>query len=258
MRITINAIIFLCLITVSVFALADLSNNVLVPKLESSFAKDYLQKIQDKDFEFVKSQLDSSLTGQVTDQDLLKIANYFPSGHLLSTELVGSHVNTVNSTWEGNFTFEYHFEQGWALANVVLKRVNNKLTVIGFNVYRTKASQKEINKFSLIGNSPIQYLILTSAILVPLFILISLIVCIKTPIVKRKWLWILFILGGIGTISVNWTTGAYGLKILQYQLFGLAVSGANEYAPLVLTIGFPIGAVAFWFKRRQMKNIVIV
>jgi hypothetical protein len=233
------------------FASADLSESSLIPKDESTFAKNYLQKIYDKDFVYVKNYLDSALINQRIDEKLTEISNYFPTGKLLSTTLIGSQVNIFNSTWQGNFTFEYQFEGGWALANVVIKRIDSKLTVIGFNVYQTKASQKTLNTFSLAHKSVLNYAILTAAAIVPMFILITLVVCIKTPITKRKWLWILFILGGIGTISINWTTGEYGFKILQYQFFGSAATAAGEYAPWIITVGVPLGAIVFWLKRNK-------
>lgn len=254
MRIIIKAIIFIGVLTASLIASADLSTNILVPKEESTFAKNYLQKLHDKDFTYVKSYLDESIKNQATDSQLEKISNYFPQGNLLTTELIGSQVNTVNgSTWQGNFTFEQHFESGWGVANVAMQRIdNNKLTVIGFNVYRTKASQKIINQFSLIGKTWLHYLILIGAIAVSIFILITLIAVMKTPIKKRKWLWIIFILGGVGAVSINWTTGEYTFNVLNYQLFGTGIFAASDYAPWVITTGFPLGAILFWFKRKSL------
>ena len=227
---------------------ADLSDSPLVPQEEMNFAKDYLSQVRGRNFNYVLSYIDS---GQISEEKLEEVAAYFPSGQLLSTELVGSQVSTFNSIWQGNFSFEYEFESGWALANVVLRRVDDKTTVIGFNVYRTEASQKELNKFILSDKTVLHYFILVLACIVTVFILITLIYCIKTPIQKRKWLWVLFVLGGIGTISINWTTGLYEFNILQYQLFGAAAIAAGEYAPWVITAGFPLGAIVFWFKRNS-------
>jgi hypothetical protein len=246
-----KTIFSLLVILVTSAAHADLSGSALVPKEEMNFAKSYLAEIRERDFEYVLSHIDPELSGQVSEEKLEEVAAYFPSGQLLSTELIGSQVNTLNETWQGNFSFEYEFESGWAVANVVMKRIGKETTVIGFNVYRTEASQKELNKFVLAGKSVLHYLVLVLACIIPIFILVTLVYCIKTPIEKRKWLWVLFILGGIGTITINWSTGAFGFKILQYQLFGAAAAAASEYAPWVITAGFPLGAIIFWFKRKS-------
>lgn len=132
-----------------------------------------------------------------------------------------------------------------------MKRIAGKTTVIGFNIYRTEASQKELNKFKLADKSALHYIILLLSCIVSIFILVSLVYCIKTPIQKRKWLWVLFILGGIGAISINWSTGEFGFKIIQYQFFGATAIASSEYAPWIITASFPLGAIVFWFKRKS-------
>lgn len=246
LRVVLSFLVFL----VASLAHADLSDNVLVPQAEMNFAKNYLNDLREKNFEAVLNHIDPELFGQVSTEKLEEIAAYFPAGKLLSTELIGSQVNTFDDTWQGNFSFEYEFESGWAVANVVMKRIADKTTVIGFNVYKTDASQKALNKFELTGKSALHYIILALACIVPLFIIISLVYCIKTPIPKRKWLWVLFILGGIGTVSINWSTGAFWFNILQYQILGAAALASSEYSPWIITAGFPLGAIIFWLKRK--------
>jgi hypothetical protein len=246
-----QTLIYLLAFFVVLAAKADLSDSLLVPQEEMKFAKDYLEKIRTRNFDYALSHIDTELSEQVSDEKLEEIAAYFPTGQLLSTELIGSQVNTFNDTWEGNFSFEYEFQSGWSVANVVLKRVDSITTVIGFNVYRTSASQKELNEFVLPGKTIQHYLVLVLACIVPVFIVITLIYCVKTPMLKRKWLWVLFVVGGIGTISINWTTGLYEFKILQYQLLGVGATAVGEYAPWMITAGFPLGAIVFWFKRNS-------
>jgi hypothetical protein len=230
---------------------ADLYGSVAVPYEDAKFAEEYIAKLRNKEFSYVKNLMSKEILNQINDEKLNTMAEYFRNGELLSTELIGSQVNTFNSQWSGNFSFEYHFSTGWNLANVAYKKVDGKIEIIGLNVYKSDASQKEINKFALSGKSIPQYLILASAIIVPFFILVTLIFCIKTPIARRKWLWILFVLGGFGTISTNWTTAAFGYKIFQYQLLGAAAMASSEYSPWIITVGFPVGAIIFWFKRKS-------
>lgn len=249
---TLQIIAALLVLFTAFAAKADLSDSSLVPQKEMNFAKDFLTQIRERNFEYVLSFIDPVLSGKVSEEKLEEFAAYFPSGELLSVELIGSKVHTQNNTWHGNFSFEYEFESGWAIANTVMKQVAGETTVVAFNVYRTKASQEELNKFELTGKTAIHYTILILACAVPVFIFITLIYCVKTPMQKRKWLWILFILGGFGTISINWTTGLYEIKMLHYQLFGAAAGAASKFSPWVVTAGFPFGAIVFWYRRRSL------
>jgi hypothetical protein len=223
-----------------------------IPKEESGFAEDYLSKLRERDFTYVKSILSPELDAQVTDELLEKMAAYFREGEPLSVKIIGSQVNVLNGQWQGNFTFEYQFESGWNLANAALKKTDSGYQVIGVNVYQTEASQKELNAFGLSSKSGLQYLVLCLAVSVPLFILFTLIVCIRTPIQQKKWLWIIFVLLGFGAIQVNWTNGAYAFQLISVHLFGASATAAGPAAPWILSASAPLGAIVFWLRRKSL------
>lgn len=233
----------------NVTAMADLSENSLVPKEEVALVELFLAKLRAHDLGYVMSQADPALLEKTSQADIRAVADYFPGGAMRSSELIGSQVNVINGQWHGSFTFEYEFDDGWAVASVSLRRVGEDLRVTGFHVYQTGMSQKQFNAFELDGKSALHYAVLLLAVGVPVFILVTLIACIKTPMAKRKWLWVIFILGGIGTLSLNWTTGAYETNLLHYLLFGAAAFAASEHAPWIISVGVPVGAILFWMKR---------
>ena len=231
----------------------DKISEKIIPSEESQFAKEYISKLKEKEFEYIKSLMSPEVLSQVDDELLLNMANYFRSGEPISTEIIGSHVNIVNGQWYGNFTFEYKFETGLNIANAALKKIDGGYEVIGLNVYQTEQSQKELNSFSLVKKSALHYVVFTLAILIPLFIAATLIVCIKTPIRRRKWLWIIFILLGFGSIQINWTSGEYAIQLLTVYLFGASAIAYGIHAPWIISASVPIGAIIFWIKR---KNII--
>lgn len=224
----------------------------LIPKEESQFAKTYLIKLKDKDLPFVKRYISPSIEKQVSDQKLLQVADYFPGGDLLSAELIGSQVNTINTHWTGNFTFEFHFSNGWAVANAVMEKNGDTPSIAGFNVYRTPASQQELNRFSLSGKTVGQYFLLFFAVAVIVFTFVTAYLCIRTPIPKRKWLWLLITLVGFGKFAMNWTTGQYEVQTLTVNLFSAGMFRAGPVAPWVLTVSLPLGAILFWIKRKKL------
>jgi hypothetical protein len=92
---------------------------------------------------------------------------------------------------------------------------------------------------------------------VPVFIVVSTIVCIRTPIPRRKWLWIIFILVGFGQFELNWTTGDARLK-LGIQLLGAAATWLGPYAPMILSVSLPVGAAVFWMRRKKWLRMTPV
>jgi len=226
-------------------------NDKSVPKEEASFAEEYLNKLRAKDFDYVKSQMSAETLAKANDALLLKMSNYFYKGKLLSTEIIGSQVKTFNDKWQGNFFFEYHFSDGWNLASAALKKVDGKYKVIALNVSQTSSSQKELNKFTLKNKSYSQYLFLLLAIIVPVFIIVTTYFCIRAPIPERKWLWVFFVLLGIFSIQVDWTTGATNIDPLSAHLLGISVTSASPHAAWIISISFPLGAIMYWFKRNK-------
>jgi len=220
-----------------------------VPNEETRFAEEYLNKLRAKDFDYVKSKMTAETLAQANDTLLLKMSNYFYKGKLLSTEIINSQVNTFNGELRGNLSFEYHFSDGWNLASTAFKKVDGKYQVLALNVAQTSSSQKELNKFTLKNKSYPQYLYLLLAIIVPVFIVITTYFCIRTPISERKWLWVFFVLIGIFSIQVNWTTGATNIQLLSAHLLGISVTSSSPYAAWVISISFPLGAIMYWFKR---------
>ncbi len=226
-----------------------------VPKEEAKMAEDYLTKLREKDFDYIKSKLSDELKPQITDALLVQMAEYFRGGELISTKIIGSQVHIFNGVWQGNFTFEYHFSDGWNLANTAFRKVGEKYEVIGINVYQTEMSQTELHAFSLSNKSILHYIILFLAIAVPLFIVVSLYYCIRTPVPKRKWLWLIFILLGVGAIQINWTTGQYAIHLLSVNLLGSAAVAASPYAAWIISASFPLGALLFWLKRKRFIQL---
>jgi hypothetical protein len=94
--------------------------------------------------------------------------------------------------------------------------------------------------------------VLGGAIIAAIFTLTVLVVCIRTKMQRRKWLWILFILFGFGRLSVNWTTGQWGIGVLAVQLFS-ASAHADFFGPWIVSVSLPAGAVIFLIKRRNLQ-----
>lgn len=238
----------------------------LLPEKEIEYSKEYFELLKMKNFEAVYKPLNDSLkTNENTKKQLLEIAELFPIEKVTKIDVIGSSIFISNmdnkKIWRANLSFQYTYSNSWLLTNINLTKVNDgELVVDGINVKPLRDSLESINKFSLEGKSFIQYLILLLSILIPLFIIFTFIVFIRTPMKKRKWLWGFFILIGLVKFTINWTTGALHINPLSFNLLGSGFFYGNAFAPVVISIGLPIGAILFWFKKKKVmieseKNI---
>jgi hypothetical protein len=79
----------------------------------------------------------------------------------------------------------------------------------------------------------------------------SLVLCFKTPIPKRKWLWMVFVAVGIGQLSFNWNNGGYQIQAFYFALLGAGFQRAGPFAPYIFNAAIPVGAIVFLFRRKS-------
>ena len=214
-----------------------------IPKKEAAFAKEYLIRLKSRDFDHIKRYLSPKLSAEVNDTKIEEVASYFPSGELINAIIIGSQVTKSAEQWQANLFYEFQFSDGWAIVNVVLEKVGQQLQINHLYINQTIDSQKKLNSFRLHNRSPKHFFVLFLSLLVPLFILVTLYFCIKTPIPKRKWLWILFVSFGIGTIALNWTTGQSWFKLTSGQLLGAGWWADSPYSSWIIKVSIPLGAI---------------
>lgn len=217
--------------------------------------KQVLALLADNQFDEIESHLHPSVNNPKTKSQLRKVAEYFPSTSPIEVKAIGSNTYTNEETWKGIFTFQYEYPNSWLAASVTLQRENNSQPkIVGINVRSLEGDLEQLHKFELIGKSLAHYIILLGAIAIPAFIVFAFVLCIRTPISKRKWLWTIFILIGFVQVSLNWTTGTINLHPLSFQLLGAGFSKASPYAPVVLLVAIPIGAIVFIIRRKSWLN----
>lgn len=101
----------------------------------------------------------------------------------------------------------------------------------------------EAARFTLGGKSPVHYLMLVGAGL-------SAVLCLVSAVVagwRRRWLWMIGCVFGIGQISVNWATGALAVHPIYVALLGAGfLKGLGATDPWIISVSLPLPAILFW------------
>ena len=227
---------------------------------KEAIATNYIEKIISGDFEEIEDAIELSLKPKLTDDVLQQMRGLLGTDKPKEKNLIGYRAHTYNQEpTRYNLTYQYGYQDRWVLVNVAFRTLPNGTNdIFGLNVYNPMDRPlQEVHKFTFEAKGLLHYIFLVSCTLVPLFILTTLIVAIRTKFKKRKWLWIIFILVGIVQFSLNWTTGQIGFKILNFQLFGSGAFTVSAYAPWILSFSLPIGAFLFWINRDKLKYIKV-
>jgi hypothetical protein len=212
----------------------------------------YLDELRAGQLDDIEQHLDPTVFRGDNHALLEKMQTFLPAGAPTSVRLFGAQYTTiVHGDKRKNLSFEYNFSGQWRLANVAILEHAGSESIIGMHVYMRHESLEDENRFRLTGKSSMQYLVLTLAILLPLFSIFCLILCVRTRFSGRKWPWVLFTLVGVSRLSMNWTTGGWDLAYLQVMLLSAGFFKLM-YGPLVLNIAFPLGPMAFLLRRRAL------
>lgn len=154
-----------------------------------------------------------------------------------------------------NYGIDYEYKVGskFIYFTFGIREQNGKLTVTAFDGRIADDSLSKSHTFSLKDKGFLHYLFLFFAILIPIFIIVTLIFAIKTKLTK-KWLWIIGILFGFIKFSINWTTGQVGFSLINISILGAGFSKSGNIAPWILSFSLPIVAIIFWYKRYWDKR----
>lgn len=222
-----------------------------VPADEDEFAKRHVALLAAKDFAAVEAMMSPELFAAAGRATLDEMAALLPATAPKSIQIAYYGTFEVDGARRINMYYQYRFDEFWILVEMVLDRRGDELAVVSLHLYRGDQAWTEANRFTLTGKDPQHFVIFAMAIFNPLFILFAIVQCIRTPMPRRKWLWIIFILVGLTEIQLNWTTGEVGFEPLKALLLGAGFWKQSPISPLVLSVGIPFGAIIFLLKRKK-------
>jgi hypothetical protein len=113
--------------------------------------------------------------------------------------------------------------------------------VEGASVSQIPEPLQRTHAFRLSGKPPVHYLVLGLSLLVPLLMLYAAILVFRMPL-RRRWLWVLACVVGLGKWSLEWTSGQSWFTLINFQLFGAGFLRPSVYAPWVLSVSLPLAA----------------
>lgn len=229
----------------------------IIPSHVDNFATGFISEIH-------KGNVDSCLTmlqPEIINDDAKQfLINTFNNIRLLNIDSCRI-INARYTNFQGdndeftNYSIEYEYITGdnFLYFNFGIKEQNQKLLITTFNGNILETSLSDLHSFTLKGKGFLHYLFMFFAILIPLFILVTLIFIIKTKL-KRKWLWIIGVLFGFIKFILNWTTGQFALQPISIMILGAGYSKSGIVAPWMLSFSIPIVAIVFWYRRYWDKK----
>ena len=225
------------------------------PEAESN-AQSYVDLFRRGQLDQIERDLDPSIVDPNLRNTLAKMAAIFPAGNPLSIKVVGVNtdvgVNISHRQDTSKITLEYQFPNTWLLVSISSRKRSGFSSIVDFHITPIPDSLENLNKFTLVGKSAVQYSILILAVCSLAFSFYVLILCVRTKDVRRKWLWLIVVLVGVEKVAVNWQSGQLTFGVLSIY-FPTAIATRSPYGPWTIGVCIPLGAILFMYRQRKLK-----
>jgi len=220
-------------------------------KDEIEFSKQFFSLVKSRNFDAAIEKVDPKIINQSLKENLQKLADLFPNEEPKSIKAVNSTTVVKDGASNINLSLEYEFPSKWVVASLALHKQGSSTTVQGINVQPLNDSIENINRFTFAGKGIIHYATFAIGVFLFLFQLYVIALCINTPIPKRKWLWVIFVLVGILQINFNWATGQFYFNPISIKIPLVQFSRGFYLLPSGILLMVPLGAIVFLFRRKK-------
>ena len=223
-----------------------------IPKKVNEFAKTFIENLHDGNIDDCLNVSGPEINTENGSEFLKNSYNNIKYFEAKSIKIVGYRITTLfGDKGFTNYIVDYEYNYGkFVYFSFNIQEKNNDLTVLGFNGQIFDKSLAELNKFTFSEKGILHYLVLFIVFLIPIFIVLTIVYIIKTPM-KRKWLWIIGALVGVMSFNLNWTTGDFGFQVITFKLLGIGFTKPGIVAPWFASFSIPIISIIFWTKRKS-------
>lgn len=244
-------------------ALAGLASKSMAFEMESRenspevlYVKDATEMLATHHYAEFENRIDPAQLPADRRKVLEQIANLIPLASPVSVKLVGWWYFTATNRPEfTDVSLQYAYPGNqYILVQSRVARTPSGLILQGYRLNRLPDSLENMNRFTLKGRPPKFYLVLVGGLASLITCLTAFVICVRTRPLKRKWLWLIACLIGVGTYSYSSgplqpDTYAAGIG---FRLLGFGCVRSSVYSPWVINVSLPLGAIAFLALRKRL------
>lgn len=224
------------------------------PQDIAALAAPYEDVSQGRDAALAASLVESNAG---TQAEIDRIQTLLPPGAPTSSRLTSFRVSTGTN---GNHLWgvrEYEYPGHVARAETTLYRAaaSEPWKVAGFNVNVLSREELAGRTLDVTVEPPGVQAVIAAAVIFPLFMLATFWVALFRQGLKARWVWLIAVVLGVGTIYADTASDALSFLPISVQLFGAGATwSGSAFDGWVFSASTPFGAAAFWlFAPRAAK-----
>lgn len=240
---------------------ANAVSKVWQTREQARLVNETVRVIHQRDYAGLISISSEDLQNEATEEIFTEASKFLPDGSpVLRISL--RHVRGAEVTRDGSVNYSHTLEEHWftggrAYFKIYLAEFDDGWAVTGFNITPIDEAAVRANLFTLEDKTVYHYGMLALAALSSFVVISAMIAIGSLHGLKRRMPWFLFAAVSFYPLAINWTTGVISPPFfvlmengLKFQFFQMIFFGAAQtqqfYGPIILSVGFPLGAILFW------------
>jgi hypothetical protein len=221
------------------------------PQADAS-ARHYIDLVSDGDFARARELLDPSLRATATDDMFKQLREWLNAPGPRELTQIGLQSMISSAETRVSLVYQLHCSRGFAVVQVVQRFGTHDTVVEKILVTPVADDLRRLNAFTFAGKGAGHYVFLALCVGDLALMIYALVACARTPMRRRKWAWILFILVGIARVKLDWTSGQTWFEPFSLRLPIVGWEAASPYAPHLLWLALPLGAIVFLVRRPKL------
>jgi hypothetical protein len=217
------------------------------------FVKSIVTGLQSKDFAAIEAKSDRSIINEQSRPAFAQINSLLTSSPPKSIRLASwwstRSLAGASTAWHTVLSLEYEIDGKWFLVNArVRSNEGEPLILEGINLQPIPAPLETVNRPSLQGMRGVHYFFLALWITIGTYTIAAVITCLRRKMpVWRKILWLVGIFSGVGTFSLNWTSGSPHFQLLFIHIPTVGFGRVGLLGPYIFWCTVPVFAILFLF-----------
>jgi len=207
----------------------------LVPEREATIGRHFVDLLLAKNYAAINASIDARYRGPKALRDLAHAGSFLPPSV--------NHIEVVGYHWEKSaaepgtihqLVYEVTGNNAWSYVAVDFNENAGTIDLTGLQANRLADSLERANAFTLSGKNLIHYAFLSLVIALGGFVIATFVICYRSPDIKNRWLWMVFILFGAFQASMDWTTGEISIVPITIHTPPVFAFSAGLYSSWIL------------------------
>lgn len=247
-----RAIVFVTVLLLSACSTQDWNEKLSNPR-DRSLALSFIDGVRKGNIDPLAKSVDRELLAQTRAQ-LPQVRTALAVDGRPELITVNSSSFTADGNTEERKALNYQYGGGakWVIFQVVLQINNGVHVVIGWQANPANVKPTSIGDFSFVGKGFIHYLWIVMMVSSFATIITALVLGARSKGIKRRWLWMVGSVFGLGQFALNWSTGQFAINPIYFSLLGAGLFKTSPFHPWMMMFSLPVVAVAFLVMRKRL------